>query len=221
MFVVATPIGNLEDMSHRAIRILKEVDLIAAEDTRHTQNLLRHYEIKNGMTSYHDFNKEKKTPDLISRLLNGESLAIVSDAGTPGISDPAFYLVREALKNGISVIPVPGPTAVISALVCSGLPTDRFSFEGFLPAKKGRQKALKRIGGLTGTVVLYESPHRLLRTLNDLKMEVGDCHGVVARELTKKFEEVCRGLLSELIHRFQEKKPKGEFVILINREVSS
>ncbi|MCJ7507356.1 MAG: 16S rRNA (cytidine(1402)-2'-O)-methyltransferase [candidate division Zixibacteria bacterium] len=216
LYLVSTPIGNLEDITLRALRILKEVDLIAAEDTRHTPNLLRHYQIKNKLTSYHDFNEEKTTKELINLLKQGKSVALVSDAGTPGISDPAYLLVKSAIQENIEIIPIPGPTALISALVVSGLPTDRFVFEGFLPSKEGKRK--RRLGELTDekrTIILYESPHRLLKSLHRLKESLGDRNVVLARELTKKFEEIKRGKISQLIDYFTQKKIKGEIVILV------
>jgi len=216
LYLVSTPIGNLEDMSLRALRILKEVDLIAAEDTRHTLHLLRHYNIDNEITSYHDFNKTKRAPELINFLKQGKSLAVVSDAGTPGISDPGYLLVKLAIQENIEIIPIPGPTAFISALVVSGLPTDRFVFEGFLPSKEGKRK--RKLGELTDekrTIILYESPHRLLKSLHQLKEFLGDRNVVLARELTKKFEEIKRGKISQLIDYSTQKKIKGEIVILV------
>lgn len=216
LYVVSTPIGNLEDMSHRAIRILGSVERIAAEDTRHTGNLLRHFDVQNSLESYHDHNKEKKTPALVNKLLSGISLAVVSDAGTPGISDPAFYLVRAAIAAGVTVIPIPGPTAAITALVASGLPTDRFVFEGFLPVKKGRRTRLELLKDESRTVVLYESPHRLIRTLKDVLEYFGDRQIAVCRELTKKFEEFVRGSVSEVLSVFENRKILGEFVLVIH-----
>ncbi|MBI5464569.1 MAG: 16S rRNA (cytidine(1402)-2'-O)-methyltransferase, partial [Ignavibacteriales bacterium] len=189
LYVVATPIGNLEDITYRAIHILSSVDLIAAEDTRTTKVLLEHYGISKPFVSYFSRNELRRIPYLIERLEGGASVALVSDAGTPGISDPANRLVSEAIAHGIRIISIPGPTALISALVASGLPTDRFAFEGFLPVKKGRQKKLSLLKHETRTFVLYESPHRLLRTLGDLRTALGDRRAVVARELTKKYEE--------------------------------
>lgn len=215
LYLVSTPIGNLEDISLRALRILKEVQLIAAEDTRRTGVLLSHFGIKNQQESYYEYNKKKKIPILLNRLLRGDSIAVVSDAGTPGISDPAFDLVQTAIQNGIPVVPIPGPTAAIAALVVSGLPTHRFVFEGFLPLKKGRKKRLEALVQEIRTIILYESPHRLLRTLKDLYEMLGDRKVAVARELTKKFEEIIRGSLSECIDIFYKRKIQGEFVIII------
>ncbi len=216
LFLVSTPIGNLEDITLKALRVLKEADLIAAEDTRKTGILLKGYSISNQLTSYHDYNKEKKAPCLLEELKSGKSVALVSDAGTPGISDPAYLLVKYAVEEGIRVESVPGPSAFVSALIISGLPTDKFVFEGFLPAKPGKRK--KRISELAGeerTLILYESPHRLLRTLEDLISIWGDRKASIARELTKKFEEVKRGKLSEIKGYFESTKIKGEFVIVV------
>ncbi|NQT26639.1 16S rRNA (cytidine(1402)-2'-O)-methyltransferase [candidate division KSB1 bacterium] len=216
LYLVSTPIGNLEDITLRAIRILKESDLIIAEDTRHSGILLKHYEIQNRLESYHDFNKEKKTPFLLQKLMKGQSIALVSDAGTPGISDPAFYLVRAASDAGIPISPIPGPTAAIAALVASGLATDRFVFEGFLPHKKGRKTRLEQLKNETRTIVLYESPHRILKALRELHEALGDRKAAVGRELTKKFEEIVRGTLSEVLKYFSTRNIKGEFVIIID-----
>jgi len=215
LYIVSTPIGNLEDMTGRAVRVLQEVDLIAAEDTRRTAVLLNRYSIENRMQSYHDHNKEAVTPRLIERMLNRESIAVVSDAGTPGISDPAFYLVREAVAQGLPVIPVPGPSAVLACLVASGLPTDRFVFEGFLPVKKGRRTRLESLSDEPRTVILYESPHRIMRTLTDLRDVLGERRVCIGREITKKFEEMIRGTLSEAIDHLSGSTIKGEFVITV------
>jgi 16S rRNA (cytidine1402-2'-O)-methyltransferase len=213
---VSTPIGNLEDMSWRAVRILREVNVVAAEDTRRTGLLFRHFGIENRLESYFEFNKEQKGPLLIQRLLMGDSVAVVSDAGTPGISDPAFNLVRSAIEKGIPVVPVPGPCAAVTALTVSGLPTDRFLFEGFLPAKKGRATRLLELSGETRTIILYESPHRLLRTLKDLLGALGNRRIAVVREMTKKFEETSRGGILEMIELYSERKILGEFVLVIH-----
>ncbi|MBS1272008.1 MAG: Ribosomal RNA small subunit methyltransferase I [Candidatus Marinimicrobia bacterium] len=216
LFVVATPIGNMEDITFRAVRILSEVDAIAAEDTRITKRLLDQYNISTPLTRYHDHNKEQVTPELIARLHGGESLAIVSDAGTPGISDPAFYLVREAIRNDIQCIPVPGPSAGISALIVSGLPTDRWVFEGFLPKKKGRHTRLLELSGEERTIVIYEAKYRLLKTLRDLGEYLGEERQVtVGRELTKKFEEMVRGTCNNVIEYYSNNTIKGEFVIVV------
>ncbi len=216
LYLVSTPIGNLEDITLRALRVLKEVELIAAEDTRRTRRLLRHYQISRPLISYHDHNKEARSPSLLEKLNSGKSLALVSDAGTPGISDPAFYLVRLAIQHGVPVVPVPGPSALISALIVSGLPPDRFAFEGFLPAKSGRRrKKLQALAGEERTILFFESPYRLKRTLEDILEIMGDRRATVARELTKKFEEVARGTVAHLLDHFEEKKPRGEVVIVL------
>jgi len=215
LYLVSTPIGNMEDITLRALRVLREADIIAAEDTRRTGLLLNYFAIKNQLESYHDHNKEKKTPHLLSRLSQGYSVALVSDAGTPGISDPAFYLVREAIKTSVPVVSIPGPTAAIAGLTVSGLPTDRFLFEGFLPTKKGRKNRLETLVRESRTIVLYEAPHRLVRTLSDLLTNLGDRPIVVCRELTKKFEEILRGSISEMVTLFSHRKIQGEFVLII------
>ncbi len=215
LYLVSTPIGNLRDITLRAVEVLTNVDLIAAEDTRHAAVLLKHYVISTPTTSYFDFNKEKKTPGLIKKLLEGQSIAIISDAGTPGVSDPAFYLVREAIGEGIPIEAIPGATAFVPALITSGLPTDRFVFEGFLPTKKGRQKRLQQIANEKRTIILYESAQRLLRTLNDLKQHLGERRISVARELTKKFEQIYRGTLKQVCENPDVLKLKGEFVLVI------
>ncbi len=215
LYIVSTPIGNMEDITLRALRILKEVDIIAAEDTRHTGLLLKHFGIKNRLESYHDYNKTKKLPFLLNQLVKGNSIAVVSDAGTPGISDPAYNLVKGALEASVPVVSVPGATAVIAGLSVSGLPTDRFVFEGFLPAKKGRKKRLTSLSTEPRTIILYEAPHRLLRTLSDILEMLGDRSIVICRELTKKFEEILRGSVSEILEIFSSGKIKGEFVLII------
>lgn len=199
LYLVATPIGNLEDITFRAVKVLSSVDLIAAEDTRKTKILLDHYHINKPMMSYFSYNEQIRAPQLIGKLLTGQSIALVSDAGTPGISDPAFHIVQQALEKGISIIPIPGPTAFISALIASGLPTDRFVFEGFLPQKKGRKTKLEQLKSETRTIILYESPHRILKTINDIFLYFGNCDVVVARELTKKFEEIIRGPIQSVL----------------------
>jgi len=215
LYLVSTPIGNLEDITLRAIRILNEVDVIAAEDTRITGFLLKHLGIQTRMESYHDYNKIKKTPLLIDQLQQGKSVAIVSDAGTPGISDPAYNLVREAIQSSISIIPIPGAAAAIAGLTASGLPTDRFVFEGFLPAKKGRKNRLAKLAEEPRTIILYEAPHRLLRTFSDLLDTLGNRTIAVCRELTKKFEEIVRGPISDIMTVFAHRKIRGEFVLII------
>ncbi len=215
LYLVSTPIGNLEDITLRALRILKEVDIIAAEDTRRTGLLLKHFGIKSSLKSYHDYNKENKTSLLLDLLSGGRNIAIVSDAGTPGISDPAYFLVKRAVQAGIPVCPVPGATAAIAAVTVSGLPTDRFVFEGFLPTKKGRKTRLEQLKTENRTLVLYEAPHRLIRTLNDLLNAFGNRQISVCREMTKKFEEIIRGSLKELIEIFTHRKARGEIVLVI------
>lgn len=215
LYIVSTPIGNLKDITLRALEVLSEADLIAAEDTRRTKILLHHYNTKTPTTSYHDFNKQRKTPHLLEKLKGGTSIALVSDAGTPGISDPAFYLIREAIRAEIPIVAVPGSTAFVPALIISGLPTDRFVFEGFLPVKKGRRKRLEELKEERRTLIFYESPQRIERTLADLEAYFGNRRAAVVRELTKKFEEVIRGVLSEVRRKLAEKTPKGEFVIIL------
>ncbi len=216
LYLVSTPIGNLGDITLRALRVLKEVDLVAAEDTRRTGMLLKHYHLKKSLTSYHDFNKKSKAPLLLDQLKAGRSVAVTSDAGTPGVSDPAYYLVQLALQNEVKVIPIPGASAFLSALVVSGLPTDRFVFEGFLAVKAGkRRKQLERLLEEERTIILYESPHRFGKTLHDIAEILGDRRLVVARELTKKFEEILRGTPGEIRESLGERKIRGELVILV------
>ena len=215
LFLVATPIGNLEDITFRAINILKEVDIIAAEDTRHTLKLLNHYEISKPLISYHRHNEEVKSDILIDKLLEGKNIAVVSDAGTPGISDPGEEVVKEAIKNNIEVIPIPGACALVNALIVSGLNTKEFLFLGFLPLnKKNRDNALNKIKKANSTVILYEAPHKLIKTLQDLLKNVGDINCVLAKEITKIHEEFIRGNISNLLEQIQE--PKGEYVILLD-----
>ncbi|MGB2867013.1 MAG: 16S rRNA (cytidine(1402)-2'-O)-methyltransferase [Bacteroidota bacterium] len=215
LYVVATPIGNLEDITLRAIKVLSSVDLIAAEDTRKTKILLDRYNIVKPMLSYFSYNERHRTPQLIERLLAGNSIALVSDAGTPGISDPAYLIVTQALANGIPVTPIPGATAFIAALTVGGLSTDRFVFEGFLPQKKGRKTKWESMKDETRTIVLYESPHRVRKTLSEILAYLGNRNVVIARELTKKFEEILRGPVEALLPEIEKKEPRGEFVILI------
>lgn len=217
LYIVPTPIGNLEDMTFRAVRILKEVQLILAEDTRTTSTLLRHYDISNKLRSYHKFNEHKVSNYIEELFLQADAIALVSDAGTPGISDPGFLLVRSCIEKGIDVECLPGATAFVPALVNSGLPCDSFVFEGFLPVKKGRQTKLKELVHCAKTIVLYESPHRILKTLSELSACLGADRKVsVSRELTKKFEETYRGTLNEAFNYFSSKSIKGEFVLIIN-----
>jgi len=216
LYLVSTPIGNLEDITLRALRVLKEVDLIVAEDTRHTGILLKHYGLHKSIISYHDFNKERKAPFLIEQLKAGKSVAMTSDAGTPGISDPGYLLVQQAIRESIRVVPIPGASAFLSALVVSGLPTDKFVFEGFLSPKQGkRRKRLEELREEKRTLILYESPHRFAKTLDDISEILGQRRIVIARELTKKFEEIIRGTPEEIKQSLGERKIKGELVILI------
>lgn len=217
LFLVPTPIGNLGDITLRALEILKSVDVILAEDTRTSGVLLKHYQINKPLQSFHIFNEHKTVNNLIDRLKKGEVMALISDAGTPGISDPGFLLVREALKNDIKVDCLPGATALIPALVKSGFPTDRFVFEGFLPHKKGKQTLLKKLAEEDRTVIFYESPHRLVKTLEQVKEFFGgDRQASVSRELSKKFEETKTGSVEELITHFNSKEVKGEIVVVVN-----
>ena len=216
LFLVPTPIGNLEDMTLRAIRVLKEVSLILAEDTRTSGKLLQHFEIATPMKSYHMHNEHTMVDYLIGRLKNNETMALISDAGTPGISDPGFLLVRACVENQIEVDCLPGATAFVPALVNSGLPNDKFVFEGFLPVKKGRQTRLKVLAEEPRTIIFYESPHKLLKTLTNLVEYFGaDRPLAVSRELTKLYEETVRGTAEELLRHFTEKPPKGEIVIIV------
>jgi len=215
LYLVATPIGNLEDITYRAVKVLSSVDLIAAEDTRKTKILLNHYGITKPMMSYYSYNEKTRAPQLIEKLIAGQSIALVSDAGTPGISDPAFHIVQQALENRISIIPIPGPTAFISALIASGLPTDRFVFEGFLPLKKGRKTKFESLKTESRTMVLYESPHRIRKILADIYNIFGNRNVVVARELTKKFEEIVRGPIQSVLVEMEKKEPRGEYVVII------
>ena len=216
LYIVPTPVGNMEDMTFRAIRILKEADLILAEDTRTSGILLKHYEIKNTLLSHHKFNEHGTSAGIVNRLLAGENVALISDAGTPGISDTGFFLVREAVRAGVEVQCLPGATAFVPALVASGLPCDRFAFEGFLPQKKGRQTKLQSLVGEERTMIFYESPYRLLKTLQQFAEVYGEERQVsVCREISKIHEESVRGSLAEVIAHFKEKEPKGEIVIIL------
>lgn len=216
LYLVATPIGNLEDITMRALRILREVDLIAAEDTRQTLKLLNHFGIKNSLVSYYEHNKIEKGIYLIKKLMEGKKIAIVSDAGSPGISDPGEDLVRLAVEHGITVTMIPGPAAVITGLVVSGLPSGRFAFEGFLPMnKRVRAERLKSIREDTRTLVFYEAPHKLIHTLKDLRDAFGNRRIALARELTKKFEQIVRCTLDEAVAKYDAEPPKGEFVLIL------
>ncbi len=216
LYIIPTPIGNLEDMTHRAIRILKEVDLILAEDTRNSAKLLKHYQIETRMQSFHQYNEHKTLQGIVSRIASGEKIALISDAGTPGISDPGFILVRECVRNGLDVECLPGPTAFVPALINSGLASDRFFFEGFLPHKKGRKSRLEILAQYPYTLVFYESPFRLVKTLEQFVEYFGsDRQASVSRELTKIHEENKRGTLLELLEYFNNKKVQGEIVIIV------
>lgn len=220
LYLVSTPIGNLEDMTHRAVRVLREVDVIACEDTRHTRKLLNHYGITAPRTiSYHEHNERERAAELVKLIDSGSNVAVVSDAGTPGISDPGFRLARLAIENNVRVVPVPGPSALVTALVASGLPTDEFFFSGFLPARSGARRArLKELEPIPATLVFYEAPHRIVATLKDAYEILGDRDAVVARELTKMHEEIARGRLGELVSRFSSgERARGEMVLIIDR----
>ena len=218
LYLVPTPLGNMEDITLRAINVLKSADIIFAEDTRKSGILLKHYEISNKLDSFHQHNEHQKLNYLVSLVNNGQNVAIITDAGTPGISDPGFLAVRACVEQGLDVECLPGATALIPALVNSGLPTDRFVFEGFLPHKKGRMKRIEELAGLNRTIVLYESPHRVHKCLTQLAEFFAPTETLVSisRELTKMFEETVRGSLEEMIHRFEEKTAKGEFVIVLS-----
>ena len=216
LYLIPTPIGNLEDITLRALRILKEVDIILAEDTRTSSKLLRHYEIDKKVLAHHQFNEHKTTESLVRQISGGTTMALISDAGTPGISDPGFLLTRACLQAGIAVECLPGPTAFVPALVNSGLPSDRFLFEGFLPHKKGRQTKLKELANQPYTFILYESPFRLVKSLEQLAEYLGaERQACVSRELTKIYEENRRGTLAELAHWYKEHSPKGEIVLVV------
>ncbi len=218
LYIVATPIGNLEDISFRAIRILKESSLIAAEDTRQTKKLLNHYNISTSTLSYYEHNRFTRIPQIVNHLNTGKDVAVVTDAGTPGISDPAYKLIRAAIETNARVEAIPGPSASITALVASGLPTDRFIFEGFLPHKKGRKGKLERLASIDATIIIYESPKRIQRTLKDILEYIGNRPAVIGRELTKMHEEIIRGKVSELLSYFNRNTPRGEFVIMIGKD---
>ncbi len=215
LYIVSTPIGNLEDITFRAIKTLKEVDLIAAEDTRHSQILLKKYEISKPIVSYHSYSDDRKLEHLIAVLKEGKSVAVISDAGTPGISDPAYTLIKRAIEEGIKICPIPGASSLLSALVMSGMKMNQFVYLGFLPLKKGRQTLLKSLAQEERTMIIFEAPHRLERTLHDLKEYLGDRQIAVCREITKIFEESLRGKISEMITHFEKTKPRGEFVLVI------
>jgi 16S rRNA (cytidine1402-2'-O)-methyltransferase len=219
LYIVPTPVGNLEDITLRALRVLKEADLILAEDTRTSSVLLKHYDIHRPLQSYHKFNEHKAVDMLVERLKGGETMALVSDAGTPGISDPGFLLARECVRAGVEVQCLPGATAVVPALGASGLPCDKFVFEGFLPQKKGRMTRLQQLSAEERTIVLYESPYRVVKTLEQLAEVMGpDRQVAVCREISKVHEQTVRGTISEALTHFKEHAPKGEFVIIIGQK---
>ena len=218
LYIVATPIGNLKDFTYRAVETLQNVQLIAAEDTRHSRKLLQHYKIGTPTISYFEHNRFTRIPKIIETLHMGSDVAIITDAGTPGVSDPAYKLVRAAIKEGIRVEAIPGSSALLAALVSSGLPTDRFLFEGFIPSKKGRKKRLESIQDDQAPIVFFESPHRVVKTLNDIYEVLGDRPAVLARELTKLHEEIIRGTVSELLTYFTQKSPRGECVLMIGKD---
>ena len=221
LYLVSTPIGNLEDITHRAVRLLGEVELIACEDTRHTKKLLNHYGITTPTTSYHEHNERERAAELLKRLKSGTDIAVVSDAGTPGISDPGFRLARLAIDNDVRVVPVPGPSALIAALVASGMPTDEFFFGGFLPSRSGaRRTRLSELCSIPATLIFYEGPHRIAATLRDAREILGEREAVVARELTKMHEEIVRGRLGDLATHFSATAAaRGEMVLIIDRAV--
>jgi 16S rRNA (cytidine1402-2'-O)-methyltransferase len=220
LYLVATPIGNLADITHRAIDVLTNVAVIACEDTRHTRKLLQHYGISTKTVSYHEHNEQERARQLIDVLREGKNVAVVSDAGTPSISDPGFRLVRAAIENNVSVVPVPGPSALISALIAAGLPTDEFFFGGFLPARSNaRRTKLTEMRSVPGTLVFYEAPHRLAETLRDAREILGEREAVVARELTKLHEELRRDRLSKLAEHYSSEEARGEIVLLIDRTI--
>lgn len=222
LYIVATPIGNLGDITYRAVDTLKSVNLIAAEDTRHTRILCNRYDIQTPLTSYFEHNKIKKADHILKLLAEGKDVALVTDAGTPGISDPGYYLIRLAKQNNIAITALPGATALITALSLSGLPCHNFIFEGFLPVKSAaRRKKLEQFKKEERTLIFYESPHRIVRALADIEDVLGDPHVACARELTKKFEEIKEGPASEIKEHFSVKKPKGEFVLLISQRKTS
>ena len=217
LYIVATPIGNLKDFTFRAIDTLKEVDFVFAEDTRNSIQLMKHYKIETKIDSYHEHNNVKKIPKIINLLNEGKNIALISDAGTPTISDPGYKLIRACIDEEINIIPIPGASAVTAALSASGLPSDSFFFLGFLPHKKGRKKKISFLKSLDNTIIIFESPHRLLKTLKELHDELGERPIVVARELTKLYEEIARGKFESVIEYFESKKVKGEIVIIIGR----
>ena len=216
LYIVSTPIGNLNDITFRAVEVLKQVDLIACEDTRRTKILIEKFGLAKNLISYYNYNERQRAEEIIRELKSGKNVALVSDSGTPGISDPGFVLIKRAIEENITVIPIPGPTAFVCALVGSGLPMDEFVFVGFLPHKKGRKTKLKKLSEEERTIILYESPHRLIKTLNEILEIFGDREIAVAKELTKIHEEFFRGKISEVLKKLTPDKIKGEFVIVIS-----
>ena len=217
LYIVATPIGNLKDFTFRAIDALKEVDFVFAEDTRNSIQLMKHYNIETKIDSYHEHNNVQKIPKIINLLNEGNNIGLISDAGTPTISDPGYKLIRACIDEKIDIVPIPGASAVTTALSASGLPSDSFFFLGFLPQKKGRKKKISFLKSLDNTIIIFESPHRLLKTLKELHDELGERPVVVARELTKLYEEIARGTFQSVIEYFELKKVKGEIVIIIGK----
>lgn len=216
LYLVATPIGNLEDLTYRARRVLAEADVVACEDTRHTRRLLAHYGIPAPVVSYHEHNEAVRTTQLLQRLRRGEDVALVSDAGTPAVSDPGYTLIRQAAAAGITVVPIPGPSAVIAALTTSALPPDRFVFLGFLPRRSGeRRRVLEEVARLPWTLVVFEAPHRMAAVLHDVHTVLGDRRIALARELTKKFEDIFRGTVSQALEHLRGHAPRGEFTIVV------
>ena len=218
LYIIATPIGNLKDFTFRAVDILQEVDHIFAEDTRTSITLMKHYNITTNLDSYHEHNKIQKIPKIIKLLNEGKNIGLISDAGTPTISDPGYKLIRACIDEEINIIPIPGASAVTAALSASGLPSDSFFFFGFLPQKKGRKKKISFLKSLKNTIIIFESPHRLLKTLRELHDELGERPIIVARELTKLYEEIIRGNFNSVIEFFESKKVKGEIVIIIGKD---
>ena len=218
LFIVSTPIGNLADITFRAVETLKTVSFIAAEDTRRTRKLLNHFDIKTKLISYYEHNRFARIPQLLKQLESGKDVAVVTDAGTPGVSDPAYKLIRSVIQVDVRVEPIPGPSAFLTALVASGLPTDRFLFVGFLPPKKGRRKKLSDLASYEATLIFYENPKRVVKTLSDIATFLGNRPAVVGRELTKVHEEIIRGTISELLSYFSQESPRGECVIMIGKD---
>ena len=218
LFIVSTPIGNLADITFRAVETLKMVSFIAAEDTRRTRKLLNHFDIKTKLISYYEHNRFARIPQILQHLESGKDVAVVTDAGTPGVSDPAYKLIRSVIQVDVKVEPIPGASAFLTALVASGLPTDRFLFVGFLPPKKGRRKKLSDLASHEATLILYENPKRVVKTLSDIATFLGDRPAVVCRELTKVHEEIIRGTISELLSYFSQESPRGECVIMIGKD---